>query len=255
MKYPRILVAAVAALLLASPVRATPVNVFAAASLTDALKQIAVDYEKTSGDHIAFNFAASGPLARQIEAGAPADVFISADEARADELAGKGLLVTGSRRSLLGNTLVIVTPPDNTTIHTPTDLTNSAVKRIALGDPKSVPCGTYSRQYFDGLGVWPLVAAKMIPCENVRSVLATVETGDVDAGIVYKTDAAVSKNVKVVYEVPVADGPKITYPAALVSGSSQTEAAQKFLDYLSTPRAQKIFRDAGFVVLDDSAEK
>jgi molybdate transport system substrate-binding protein len=255
MKYLRMLVAALAALVLASSVRAAQVNVFAAASLTDALKQIAVGYEKSSGDHIAFNFAASGPLARQIEAGAPADVFISADEARADELAGKGLLVAGSRRSLLGNQLVIVTLPDNTTIHTPSDLTNSAVKRIALGDPKSVPCGTYSRQYFDGLGIWPLVAAKVIPCENVRSVLATVETGDVDAGIVYKTDAAVSKKVKVVYEVPVADGPKITYPVALVSGSSQAEAARKFLAYLSTPGAEKIFRDAGFVVLDDTAGK
>lgn len=255
MKNLRILAAALVAWLLASSVRAAQVNVFAAASLTDALKQIGVDYEKSSEDHIAFNFAASGPLARQIEAGAPADIFISADEARADQLAGKGLLVAGSRHSFLGNKLVIVTTPDNTTIHTPADLTNSAVKRIALGDPQSVPCGTYSRQYFDGLGLWPMVAAKVIPCENVRSVLATVETGDVDAGIVYKTDAAVSKKVKVVYEVPVADGPKITYPVALVSGSAQAEAARKFLEYLSTPEAQKIFRDAGFVVLDDTVRK
>jgi molybdate transport system substrate-binding protein len=255
MKYFGILPMALVALLLAARLQAAQITVFAAASLTDVLKQIGAGYEQSSTDRVAFNFAASGPLARQIEAGAPADLFISADEARADELAAKGLLVNGSRRSFLGNTLVIVTPPDNETIHLPADLTNATVKRIALGDPKSVPCGTYSREYFDQLGLWPAVAAKVIPCENVRSVLATVETGDVDAGIVYKTDAAVSKKVKVVYEVPAGEGPKITYPVALVSGSTQPEAGRQFLAYLSSPTAQKIFRKAGFIVLVAPAAK
>ena len=237
-------------LLFAASIHAAQVTVFAAASLTDALKQIGAEYEKSSGDKIIFNFAASGPLARQIEAGAPADIFLSADEARADALAAKGLLVDGSRRSLLGNTLVIVTTPDNTTIRAPLDLTNAAVRRIAIGDAKSVPFGTYAKEYFSKLGVWPAIEPKAVPCESVRAVLATVESGNVDAGMVYKTDAAISKKVKVAFEVPAADGPKITYPTALVKNSPQPDAAKKFLEHLSSADATKVFREFGFIVLD-----
>ena len=222
------------AMLLAAGLHAAQVTVFAAASLTDALKQVATDYAEVSSNTIVFNFAASGPLARQIEAGAPADIFISADEARADALAAKGLLINESRRSLLGNQLVIVTPLDSTLIHSPADLTNAAVQRIALGEWKTVPCGTYAHEYFEKLGFWPAVLPKVIPCESVRSVLATVETGNVDAGLVYKTDAAISKKVKVVYAVPVAEGPKITYPTALIKGSPQPHAAQEFFNYLAS---------------------
>jgi molybdate transport system substrate-binding protein len=242
----------VAALVLATgALHAAEVTVFAAASLTDALKQIAADYEKSTGDKVVFNFAASGPLARQIEAGAPVDIFISADEARCDALAAKGLLLNDSRRNLLGNTLVIVTPPEDTTIHGPADLTNAAVKRVALGDLKSVPVGTYAREYFQRQGLWTGVEPKSIPCESVRAVLATVETGNVDAGVVYKTDARISKKVKVAYEVPAADGPKITYPAALVTGAPQLEAAKKFFAYLASPDAGKVFQGYGFIVLGE----
>ena len=234
--------------LFALQIHAAQVTVFAAASLTDALKQIAAGYEKSSGDKIVFNFAASGPLARQIEAGAPADIFISADEARADALAAKGLLVNESRRSLLGNTLVIVTPVDQNVIHSPTDLTNAAVQKIALGEAKSVPCGTYAKIYLEKLGVWSAVEPKAVACESVRAVLATVETGNVDAGVVYKTDAAISKKVKVAFEVPAADGPKITYPAALVKDSPQPEAAKKFFAFLISEDAAKVFRQFGFIV-------
>jgi molybdate transport system substrate-binding protein len=229
--------------------RAVEVNVFAAASLTDALKQIAADYQQTSGDKIVFNFAASGPLARQVEAGAPVDIFFSADEARADALAAKGLLVTESRRSLLGNSLVIVTPPENTSLHAPGDLTNAAVQRIALGELKAVPCGIYAKEYLAKIGVWPLVQPKVIPCESVRAVLAAVESGNVDAGIVYKTDAAISKKVKVAFAVPVADGPKITYPLALVKDAPQPDAARKFMNYLAGGQAGAVFTHYGFIVL------
>lgn len=172
---------------------AATVTVFAAASLTDSLKQIAADYEKTSGDMIVYNFAASGTLSRQIETCAPADIFFAADEAKADALEKKGLLVSGSRKSLLGNTLVIVTGPEAAAIHSTADLTNAAIQHIALGDVKIVPAGTYARIYLEKLQLWPAVEPKVIPCENVRAVLAAVESGNVDAGIVYKTDTAISK--------------------------------------------------------------
>lgn len=231
---------------------AAQVTVFAAASLTDALKQIAANYEKDSGDHIVFNFAASGVLARQIEAGAPADIFFSADEAQMDRVAAKDLLVPASRRDLLGNTLVIVTAPDNAAIHSATDLTNAAVKRVVLGDPQIVPAGTYAKSYLEKTGCWPALTAKIVPCENVRAVLAVVESGNADAGFIYKSDAAISKKVKVAYEVPSADGPKIVYPAALVKGSSQPDAAAKFLAYLATENSAKIFRQFGFIALGTS---
>ena len=240
---------------IATGVRAAEVTVFAAASLTDALRRIAADYQKTSGDKIVFNFAASGTLAQQVEAGAPADLFISADEARADALAAEGLLARESRRSLLGNTLVIITGLEETTIHVPLDLTNAAVKRIAVGDYRSVPCGTYAKEYFSKLGIWPAIQPKAVPCASVRAVLATVESGNVEAGVVYKTDAGTSKKVRVAFEVPSGDGPKITYPTALLKNAPQPEAAARFLAYLESESAAKVFREFGFMVLETSEGK
>ena len=236
-------------LALAAGSRAAQVTVFAAASLTDALKQIAADYEKSPGDKIVFNFAASGTLARQIEAGAPADIFISADESRMDALAAKNLLIAGSRRNLLGNSLVIVTATENATIHSPADLTNAVVRRIALGDAKIVPAGTYAKIYLEKFGLWPALETKVIPCENVRAVLAAVESGNVDAGFVYKTDAAISKSVKVAFAVPAADAPKILYPLALVKDAPQPGAAKKFLGFLAGQEAGEVFTRFGFIVL------
>ena len=242
-------------LALTASVHAAQVTVFAAASLTDALKQIAADYEKSSGDKIVFNFAASGTLAGQIEAGAPADIFFSADEAKMDVLATKGLLINESRKDLLGNSLVIVTLPDQATVHSPADLTNVAVQRIALGEMKSVPAGTYAKMYLEKLGVWPAVESKIVPCENVRAVLAAVESGNVDAGFVYKTDAAISKKVKVAFEIPAADGPKISYPVALVKDSPQPEAAKKFLAVLDSDAAAAVFIHFGFIARPAAAGK
>jgi molybdate transport system substrate-binding protein len=236
-------------------VHAETVTVFAAASLTDALKQIAADYETTSGDKIVFNFAASGTLARQIEAGAPADIFFSADEAKADALEKKGLLVNGTRKSLLGNTLAIVTAPDAAAIHLPADLTNAAVQHIALGDAKIVPAGTYAKAYLEKLQLWPMLETKVVPCESVRAVLAAVESGNVDAGFVYKTDAVVSKKVKVVFEVPAADAPKISYPLALLKDASEPEAAKKFIAYLDSDAATALFKKFGFIVLSSPPAK
>jgi len=228
---------------------ATTLTVFAAASLTDSLKQIATDYEKTSGDKVVFNFAASGTLARQIEAGAPADIFFAADETKVDALEKKGLLVSGTRKSVLGNTLVIVTPTGTPAINSPAELTNAAVKHIALGELKTVPCGTYAKACLEKLQLWPAVENKVVPCESVRAVLAAVESGNVDAGFVYKTDAAISQKVKVAYEVPVTDAPKISYPLALLKDAPQPEAAKKFIAYLESDVATVVFKKFGFLAL------
>jgi molybdate transport system substrate-binding protein len=239
---------------LAIQLRAAPVTVFAAASLTESLKEIAANYEKQSGDKIGFNFAASGTLARQIEEGAPADIFFSADETKADALEQKGWLVKETRKSLLGNSLVIVTVLDGPAIHSPADLTNAAIQRVALGDPKIVPAGTYAKAYLEKNGLWSGVEPKMIPCESVRAVLAAVESGNVDAGMVYKTDAAISKTVKVAFAVPVADGPRITYPLARVIHAPNPAAAQKFLDYLAGSEAAAVFARHGFIVLSTAGK-
>lgn len=235
--------------------RAAEFTVFAAASLTDALKQIAAGYEKQSGDTIVFNFAGSGTLARQIEAGAPVDIFISADEAKMDRLEARGLLANATRKTLLGNALVIVTPPENQSIRRPADLTNAALGHVAIGDFKTVPAGTYSKAYLEKLGLWTAVVPKAVPCESVRAVLAAVEAGNVEAGIVYKTDATISKRVKITFQVPAADGPKISYPIALLKDAPQTEAAKKFLRFLESPAAKEIFEKFGFIVLSQADTK
>jgi molybdate transport system substrate-binding protein len=231
-----------------SPIKADEVEVFAAASLTDALKEIAANYEKAAGDKIVFNFAASNTLEMQIKAGAPADVFFSADEAKMDDLGKSGLIATESRKDLLSNTLVIVVPADSAlTLTAAAQLADAKIGKIALGQPQSVPAGIYAKEYLQKIGIWDQVTARVIPCENVRAALAAVETGNVDAGIVYKTDALNSKKVKVAWEVPVAEGPAITYPAALMAGSKHAAAAKKFLDYLAEPGSLKVFEKYGFI--------
>jgi molybdate transport system substrate-binding protein len=238
------------ALALGVGLHAAEVTVFAAASLTDALQQIAGHYEKTSGDKIVFNFAASGTLARQIEAGAPADIFVSADEARADELEKKGLLVNGTRQSLLGNTLVIVLALDAAPIRSAAELTNASIEHLALGDVKGVPAGTYAKAYLDKMRLWPAIAPKVVTCESVRAVLAAVESGNAQAGFVYKTDAAISKKVKVAWEVPAAEVPKISYPLALLKDAPQPDAAKQFIAYLDSDAAAGVFKQFGFIVYD-----
>jgi molybdate transport system substrate-binding protein len=228
--------------------RADDLTVFAAASLTDALKEIGAAYEKTSGDKIAFNFAASGTLELQIRHGGPADIFFSADEAKMDDLAKDGLLEPDTRRDLLGNTLVVVVPADSgLNLTSAAGLADAKVKKIALGQVKIVPAGTYAEEYLKKIGIWDQVQARVVPQENVRAVLGAVETGNVDAGIVYKTDALLSKKARIAYEVPAADGPAIVYPAALVKGTKHADAAKKFLAYLGSPDALAVFTRDGFI--------
>jgi len=230
-------------------VSAATVNVFAAASLTDSLKEIASGYEQQSGDHITFNLGASSTLARQIEEGAPADIFFSADEARMDALQAEGLIVEGTRKNRLSNSLVIVVAAEGgALVQSPNDLAGPKIKRIALGDPKAVPIGVYARQYLKKLKLWEAIEPKVVAIENVRAALAAVEAGDADASVVYKTDAAISRRVRVAFAVPLEDGPKISYPMALLKDAAQPEAARNFLDYLGSKSAAKIFRKYGFIV-------
>jgi molybdate transport system substrate-binding protein len=240
---------AVLSAFLSLPLRAVEITVFAAASLADSLKKIAANYENQSGDKITFNFAASSTLARQIAEGAPADIFFSADEAQMNGLAKKSFIDPATRKSILGNSLVVIIPNDSALqIKSAGDLTNASVKQIALADPKAVPAGVYAKAWLGKLQLWPAIEPKVVPTENVRAALAAVASGNVDAGVVYKTDAAISKNVKIAYEVPHADGPDISYPMALVKGSPQPVAAKKFLDYLSSEEAGQVFTRYGFLL-------
>ena len=228
---------------------AAEVVVFAAASLTDSLKEIASTYAKQSGDRILFNFSASSMLARQIEEGAPADLFFSADEAKMDGLEKKGLIVKETRKSRLSNSLVIVIARDHgAAIGGPGGLATDKVKRIAIAEPTTVPAGIYAKEYLQKQNLWPAVEAKVIPTENVRAALAAVESGNVEAGIVYRTDAAISRKVKTAYEVPAKDGPDISYPVALAKLAKQPEAAKKFLVYLGSDEAAAVFERSGFVI-------
>lgn len=246
----RILTSVLLFLLVQGPLHAAELNVFAAASLTDALKEIGTNYEKQSADKVAFNFGASSLLARQIEEGAPADVFFSADEAKMDQLDKKDLVLKETRKSRLSNSLVIVTAADSDLkINSPADLADPKINRIALADPKAVPAGVYSKAWLEKENLWPAVEPKVVPTDNVRAALAAVESGNIEAGMVFKTDAAISKKVKVAYEVPLKDSPKISYPVAVMKNSRSIESAKKFVEYLDSNDAAKIFEKYGFIVL------
>lgn len=231
--------------------RADEILVSAAASLTDVLKEIGGAYQSKSNHTVKFNFGPSSGLARQIDQGAPVDLFFSADLAQMDRLDKKGRLEPGARKNLLSNQLVIIVPADsNLAISSPKDLLTAAIKRIALAEPSSVPVGVYSSKYLADEGLWNQVKSKIVPVQDVRATLAAVESGNVEAGFVYKTDAAVSKQVKIAYEVPIAKGLKIIYPVAVVRESKRKDVARDFLNYLQSLNAKATFKRYGFIVLD-----
>jgi molybdate transport system substrate-binding protein len=228
---------------------AATVRVSAAASLTDVLQEIAPLYEKHTGDTLLFNFGASSTLARQIQEGAPADLFISADELKMDQLQQRGLIVKKSRRSILSNTLVIIVPRDSRVkLASPADLADPSLRNVAIAEPQTVPAGIYAKEYLRKLRIWDRIKYKVVPTDNVRATLAAVESENAESGIVYKTDARLSKLVRVAYEVPASQGPAISYPAAVLADSKQQPAAQRLLDFLQSAAAQAIFRKYGFPV-------
>ena len=239
----------VACLSLLSVPRATAEEllVSAAASLTDALEEVGKLYEAGSGNKLLFNLAASSDLARQIRAGAPADVFFSADAAQMDMLQQAGDVDAAARVSLLSNSLVVVVPTKSVlVIASAKDL--AAVKHLALADPAAVPAGVYAKSWLKSAGAWPLVEAHIVPALNVRAALAAVETEAAEAGIVYRTDAAISRRVRVALEVPRDQGPKIVYVVAPLRASKKA-GSPDFVRFLSTPEATRVFEKFGFVVL------
>ena len=241
----RLLFAVLFTLTTAIPLHAEQLFVSAAASLTDALVDIGAKFEKESNTKVVFNFGASSMLARQIEEGAPADVFISADEAQMNRLQNK--IEPATRFDLLTNILVVIARKDSAqNLSQLSDLIKPEVTRIVIADPQGVPAGVYAKEVLTKAKLWDRVEPKIAPTENVRATLAVVEAGNADAGFVYKTDAMSSAKVRVVLEIPAEFAPKIVYPVAIVAGSPHQDQAQRFLTFLKTEEAGKIFRRLGF---------
>ena len=241
--------AALCAVTLVAPPREAPLLVSAAISLTDALEEIAAAYVRAGGGAIRFNFAGSNVLARQIANGAPSDLFISADEAQMHFARAAGAV--GRPEPLLGNRLAIVTPA---AAHRITGLDQLAsARRIAIGDPAAVPAGVYARRYLESAGLWDRIQPQLVPLANVRSALAAAESGGVDAAIVYESDAAASKRVRLAFVVDERRAPAIIYPAAIVANSPNKQAAARFLAFLRGREAGAIFKRHRFCPLAPTA--
>jgi len=245
----RIVLLGVAATLLAcKPRERTELHVLAAASLTDALSDVAKTWSQTEGGMpVELVFEATSRLAAQIEAGAPADVFVSADREWMDALASKGLVVADTRHDLLGNRLVVVVPRD--AAHVPTDANAlRGIGRLALAGA-SAPAGKYARASLQSLGVLDDVAPKIVEGDNVRTALAWVARGEADAGIVYATDAKLEPAVRIAFELPPDSHPAIVYPIAVLANAEHGDAARRFAEYARSEAAQAVFREAGFARL------
>ena len=235
--------------MLAKMARADEVVVSAAASMKDALAELAPLCAKQTGVTLTPNLGASGVLARQIEAGAPADLFISADEATMDEVEKAGLLLAGTRAQLVGNILVIVVPKDSTLkVDGPASLEDAAVKKIGIGDPKTVPAGHYAELDLEKAKVWDAVKDKLVPLDNVRTVLTATAGRNVDAGIVYSTDAKTEPRVRVAWTAQAADGPAINYPIAILKNTHAPAAAAQVREFLLSDTARAVFASYGFTL-------
>ena len=229
-------------------VHADDVTVYAAASLTDVLKEAAGAFEKATGHKVTFNLGGSNDLARQIRAGAPAEVFFSADKAQMDLVGRDGRLGLGDRIDVLSNALAVVVPAGSSAkVASPADLKQFA--RIAIANPEAVPAGIYARNYLAAEGVWEAVKDKVVPTLDVRAALAAVASQHADAALVYRTDAAASKRVQVALEVPRAKGPAIVDPLGLLTGAQP--AAAQFRDFLVSDPARALYERHGFVVILD----
>lgn len=229
-----------------------PVLFFAAASLQTALNAIAEQWQRETGKKVVFSYAASSALAKQIESGAPADLFASADLKWMDWAQEKTLIKPETRKSLLGNTLVLIARADVKDelkiapgFPLATALGN---ERLATGNPNSVPAGAYAKAALTSLGIWDQIAPKLAGTENVRAALILVAKGEAKYGIVYQTDANAEKGVRVVGTFPESSHPPIVYPFAITASSTNPDAAA-FLAYLSSPAAVRIFEGEGFIIL------
>jgi molybdate transport system substrate-binding protein len=232
--------------------RPDPLLVSAAASLQEVMEAIQPGFEAAHPEiALTYNFGSSGALQQQIEQGAPVDVFISAGVSQMDALENQGRLRAGSRQSLWGNQLVLIVPANSTlNLDDFSDLTGAGVERISVGEFRSVPAGQYAEQVFTSLGLLADLQPKLVFANNVRGVLAAVESGNVDAGVVYATDAALSERVTV---AAIADEDlhrPITYPLAILAETANPEAAEAFVAYLASDATRALLTDFGFTPLD-----
>ena len=232
-----------------SPVIAqcTSLTVSAAISLTNAMQEIKTIYQNGNPNiKITYNFASSGALQQQIEQGAPVDVFFSAAAKQMEALQQKNLLVPDTRRNLLTNRLVLITPKNAPALTSFRNLAGSQVKRIAIGEPRSVPAGQYAQELLTNLKLFDSLKSKLVYGNNVRQVLTYVETGNVDAGIVYTTDAKESNSVRVGATAPFNLHSPIVYPVAALKDSKNVAAARNFVQFLSSSQARAVFQKYGF---------
>jgi molybdate transport system substrate-binding protein len=232
--------------LLSIAASAADLTVSAAASLTNAFKELGPVFEaQNPGTTVVFNFAASDALLAQIAKGAPADVFASADQDAMDKADAQKVLVAGTRRNFVSNSLVMIVPADSTLgLKAPGDLQKPEVRKVAIGNPASVPVGRYTKGSLEAAKLWSVVEPKAVMAQSVRQALDYVSRGEVEAGFVYSTDAAIMKDkVKVVATVPTETA--ISYPIAATTGPNP-DAARKFLDFVLTPAAQTVLARYGF---------
>jgi len=233
-----------------TPTAKIEMNVSAAVSLKDALGEIQKNYEsKNPTIKLIYNLGASGALQKQIEQGAPADIFMSAAPKQMNDLEAKNLVNKATRKNLVENKLVIIVPKASTLpISTYEDLAKDEVQKLSIGETGSVPAGQYAHEVLKKLGIWDKIKDKAVLAKDVRTVLTYVETGNVEAGIVYKTDAISSDKIKISAIAPEGSHQPIVYPVAVLSGTKQQKAAEDFLTYLSTPECKAIFEKYGFTM-------
>lgn len=235
-----------------APVQQQPIEIHisAAVSLKDALAEIQTNYQaKNPQIKLLYNLGASGSLQKQIEQGAPADIFISAAPKQMNELEQKNLINKATRKNLVENKLVVVVPvASKLAITKYEDLMQDTVQKIAIGETNVVPAGQYAQQALLKLGVWENIKDKVVYAKDVRTVLAYTETGNVEAGIVYKTDAASSQKVRIAATAPEGSHQPIAYPIAVLSGAKQSKAADEFVAYLFGAESKAIFEKNGFVM-------
>jgi len=226
-------------------------RIYAAASLTNALDEIGTSFTRKTGVAIKYSYGASSTLARQIEAGAKADIFMSADNDWMDYLQQRHLINAASRKTLFGNQLVLIAPADsNTKVKIAPGFALTTIlgkERLAIADPDSVPAGKYAKAALTTLGVWNTVADKLVRADNVRTALTFVDRMETPLGIVYETDAMMDAKVRIVDTFPASSHPAIVYPVALTIGADAS--AEKFLAFLHSPTAQAVFKKCGFTTL------
>lgn len=229
--------------------QATSLTISAAASLKDSLEAIKPIYTQAKPNiNLVYNFGSSGALQQQIEQGAKVDVFISAATKQMDALDKKGLLVDDTRKNLLTNQMVLIAPQNSSAVTDIKDLTSPRVRRIAIGEPKSVPAGQYAQQILTSLKITDQIKPKVVYAKDVRQALNYVESGNAEAGLVYLSDAKSSSKVKVVTTAPANTHSPIVYPIAVLKSSKNVDHAKEFEQFLSTNYAKNIFEKQGFTV-------